>query len=113
MKFKKSWITFFVILAVVIIAYFILTGRTNSPTASASVAQCIGNKSAVYVQLGCSACKAQEDMFGNNYKYVNSTDCFYFPEKCQNITATPTWIINGKTYIGVQNIDNLKNLTGC
>lgn len=82
---------------------------------SASLAKCIGQNSHVYVQLGCSHCANQEAMFGNNWEYINSTDCYYNSQECitKNITGTPTWIINGQYYLGTQTIETLKSLTGC
>ena len=82
---------------------------------SKSLALCIGEKSKLYTQLGCHACINQEKLFGNNYKYLNVTDCFYKKEECinKNITATPSWIINGEMYNGIKQIEELKELTGC
>lgn len=108
---KKSWISLFVVIAVILIAYFVL--NKSKPTTSEEVAKCIGENSVLYIQLGCSACRTQEEIFGDNYKNLNVIDCFYTPEKCQGITATPTWIIKGEKYVGVQSIDELKELTGC
>jgi glutaredoxin len=84
---------------------------------SAEAAQYIGNHSIVYVQAGCSHCKDQEDLFGDNWKYINTLDCVASKANIQicinnNITRTPTWVINGNQYIGVQSIQTLENLTG-
>jgi glutaredoxin len=110
---KNTFITIAIILVITIIAFFILTKK---PVSTDSVtAKCIGSKSILYVQLGCSHCKDQEDMFGENYQYLNVTDCFYQRDACvnENITGTPTWIIDGQQHIGVQTIEQLKTLTGC
>ncbi len=110
---KISFITIAIILVVVILAIFIL--NRPHPETTEELAKCIGSHSTVYVQLGCHACESQEELFGDNYQYINSVDCFYDQAKCQqqNITATPTWIIKGKEYLGVQSIETLKDLTGC
>lgn len=110
---KENWITIAIIVAVIILAYFLI--NKAKPQTSEELAKCIGEKSKLYVQLGCPHCKIQEDMFGDNFKYLNSTDCFYERDKCisEGIEATPTWIINGQKYEGVQSIDTLKTLTGC
>lgn len=108
---KDIWIILIIILFIAILAIIVL--KKNSPETDAKTAKCIGSKSILYVQLGCSHCKTQEEMFGENYQYLNVTDCFYQEEKCGNITGTPTWIINGEAYLGVQSIDKLKELTGC
>lgn len=115
---KKSLATFLIILGVIVLAAVILylqTKNSGNPGISPDLAKCIGAHSQIYVQLGCSHCADQEAMFGENWKYINSTDCYYNPEKCNlaGIKYTPTWIISGKQYIGVQSVDELKNLTEC
>ncbi len=117
MRIKKRWITLAVIILVIAVAYFILSRQ--KPETPEEVAKCIGSKSVLYVQLGCYACGLQEDMFGENYKHLNKIDCWFEQEKCLETIAkdgfyqTPTWIINGKKYEGVQTIEKLKELTGC
>jgi hypothetical protein len=110
---KSTLITIIIIVAIVILAIIIL--RKNTPQTDEQTAKCIGSKSILYVQLGCSHCKDQEDMFGTNFQYLNTIDCFYQRDVCvnENITGTPTWIINRQQYIGVQSIEQLKTLTGC
>lgn len=108
---KKLVINIILVLMVVLVAYSIINSSSD-PTPK-DIAECIGSKSLLYVQLGCHACKAQEDLFGENYKYLNVVDCFFEENKCPNIRGTPTWVINGKEYVGVQTIDFLKNQTGC
>ena len=82
---------------------------------SVDVAKCIGSNSQLYVQLGCHFCAEQEQIFGDSWKYLNVTDCYYNASLCNslNIQGTPTWIVNGTKYLGVQSIDKLKQLTGC
>ncbi len=107
---KRSLITILVILGVIIISIIIIN---SSNGVSKETAMCIGENSELYVQLGCNACKHQEEMFGENKKYLNIIDCWYERDKCLNIEYTPTWIIKGEEYIGVQSIKKLKELTGC
>ena len=82
---------------------------------SKELAICIGENSAYYSQTGCPACVTQEDMFGDNIKYISKIDCRIDMQKCidAEIQATPTWIIDGQLYRGVQTIEKLKELTGC
>ena len=108
---KRNAFTIVIILVVIIFAYFII--NKQHPETDEEVAKCIGKNSVLYIQLGCSACKVQEDMFGENYQYLNKIDCFFEQDKCTDITATPTWLIKGKKYEGVQSIEKLKELTGC
>ena len=108
---KKYWWTIAIIIAVIILAYFLI--NNNSPDIDEQTAKCIGENSVLYTQFGCHACKIQEDMFGENYQYLNVIDCFYERNKCSEIQATPTWKINNQFYRGVQSIEKLKELTGC
>ena len=110
---KGSWITIATILIVIILVYHLINKPT--PGTSEEIAKCIGKNSQMYVQLGCHACEIQVKMFGDNYKYLNTTDCLFERELCKEkqIEATPTWIINGEKYRGVQTIEKLKELTGC
>ncbi|MEK6906069.1 MAG: thioredoxin domain-containing protein [Nanoarchaeota archaeon] len=108
---KNNYITLIIIIAIIILTYFII--QRDEPTTSEETAKCIGQNSVLYVQLGCIHCKEQEDMFGNNTKYLNMIDCFYEKEKCKEIMATPTWIIKGEKYDGLQSIEKLKELTDC
>ena len=82
---------------------------------SKELAICIGENSVYYSQTGCPACVTQEDMFGDNIKYISKIDCRTDMQKCidAEIQATPTWIIDGQLYRGVQTIEKLKELTGC
>lgn len=113
---KKETKTYFVLVVIVILIIFTIFWLKKDPKeVEKDLAKCIGKNSELYLKLGCSACKTQEEIFGKNYNYLNSTDCFYEREKCLNaeIEYTPTWIINEEKIIGVQSIEQLKELTGC
>ena len=107
---KRKWITIVIIIAVIIFSFLIIN---RSAEVSMQLTKCIGEGSILYVQLGCHACSNQEKIFGSNYKYLNVVDCWYEREKCGGIAVTPTWIINGEKYVGLQTIEKLKELTGC
>jgi hypothetical protein len=111
---KKDYnliVTILIILAIGTLVFFLL--NKDNPETTEEIAKCIGSKAVLYTQLGCHACEIQEDLFGENYQYLNVIDCWYEREKCTDITATPTWIIKNKKYEGVQSIEKLKELTGC
>jgi len=110
-KNTKLIITIIVILAIVVLALLILNKPSSEVTKE--FAQCLGNNSILYVQLGCHACKIQEDMFGDTYQYLTTIDCFYERDKCSGIEFTPTWVIKEESYTGIQSIEKLKELTGC
>jgi glutaredoxin len=115
---KKKLVTPVVIILMILLAGTIIYFRNLQPSSEVSVdiAKYIGAHSVLYVQTGCSHCKDQEDLFGENAKYLTIIDCFVESErqKCINdgIQGTPTWIINGEKYVGVQSIEKLKELTG-
>lgn len=108
---KKSILTWIIIFGVILLSFAIL--NKSQPNIEKETVQCIGENSVLYIQLGCHACETQEKMFGNNYQYLNIVDCFFEREKCPDIAATPTWIINNERYSGVQEINKLKELTNC
>ncbi len=110
-KKNKKWVTFAVIIGVIILAVIIMI--KPHPETDKEVAECIGKNSKLYVQLGCHACKTQEDMFGDNYQYLDIIDCWFEREKCGGIESTPTWVIRGEKYDEVFSIKKLQELTGC
>lgn len=109
----KSLLTILIIVVVLTLSILILSNKP--PETPVDVAKCIGENSILYVKLGCHACETQEEMFGDNYDALNVIDCFYERNKCVDaeISATPTWIIEGRSSRGVQSIEELKILTGC
>jgi hypothetical protein len=108
---KSLWITIGIIIIVILFAVIMRSSIHNG--VSSEVTKCIGENSILYTQLGCHACKNQEKLFGENSQNLNIVDCFYEREKCAEIQYTPTWIINGEKYTGVQSVEKLKELTGC
>ena len=110
---KKNWWTYIVIVIVVLLVIFLLARDLSHIDKETSV--CIGENSELYIQTGCHACEIQEEMFGDNYQYLNLIDCVLEKDLCieKQIEATPTWIINNEKYRGVQSIETLKGLTGC
>ena len=108
---KNLIVSSIIILLILVLAFFLL--NKDKPETKEEIVKCIGSKSIFYTQLGCHACKIQEDLFGENYKYITVVDCWFEIEKCINITATPTWLIDGEKIIGVQSVEKLQDLTGC
>jgi hypothetical protein len=110
---KNLLLTILFILIGIAIVFLVISLTKKPANTDANVAKCIGKNSVLYVQLGCHACEIQKNIFGDNYQYLNKIDCFYEPDKCTNITATPTWTIKSQNYVGVQTVEKLKELTGC
>jgi glutaredoxin len=111
---KNFYITLGIVVLVLILAVAIIFYPKDKDS-TAELAKCIGEKATLYVQYGCPHCRTQEELFGENIKYINSIDCYQEEnrEKCKMIQATPTWIINGEQYLGVQSLAKLKELTNC
>ena len=79
-------------------------------------AQCLTEKGAtLYASAYCGHCKNQKEMFGDSLKYINQVECTEKQELCQQmgIQGVPTWIIDGKSYVGVQSLETLSSITGC
>lgn len=116
-KYQKSWSVWLMIILIVAGGIYIASDSQGGGGSESKeeIAKCIANKSTLYVQLGCHACKTQEEIFGDSYKYLDTVDCFYEQDKCveKDITATPTWVINGERYTGYKQIDKLKELADC
>lgn len=110
---KKIYVIFSIF--ILLLVGFIIYINQDKQVISSEIAKCIGEQSELYVQLGCVHCKTQEKMFGDKFHFLNTTDCFYEPEKCNklDIRVTPTWIIRGQKVEGVQEIETLKRLTNC
>jgi hypothetical protein len=109
---KSNLISFFVVLFILILVIVIFSFKDNG-NVEESVVRCIGENSELYVQLGCHACLMQEKIFGENQKYLNKIDCFYEEDKCLGIEYTPSWIIEGEVYRGVQSLEDLRKFTNC
>lgn len=112
----KNWKYFLIgIISLIIITYLVYLIYPEASGIDKATTECIGENSIIYIQTGCVACQAQEKLFGGNFKYLNVIDCAITPEKCStaSITSVPTWIINNEKLVGVQLIQDLKDLTGC
>ncbi len=111
---KSLFINIGIVVGVVLIALLIMYIKSCSGSDyPKEVVECIANNSILYVQAGCHYCEIQEQKFGKDKDLLNIIDCFYEREKCEEITATPSWVINGTLYRGVFEIDELRNMTGC
>lgn len=103
-----------IILTIAVLVLAIIFIPTKKPADTDEViAKCIGEKATLYVQLGCSHCKTQENILGENLNHIKVIDCFYDSAKCDKITATPTWKIGNEYIVGVKSFNELKELTNC
>lgn len=110
-----NWAIFLGILGFALFIWY-SPGEKNVPQ---NTIECIALNSVLYVQLGCSHCETQKELFGESYKNLTVVDCWEErknnPNKCieAGIEATPTWIINGEKYRGVREVEEIQALTGC
>jgi glutaredoxin len=117
---KEKLITISTVILILLIAGGVIflknTSSTIQDTPAEKAAKWIGEHSVLYIQAGCIHCKEQEDLFGSNVKFLTIVDCLNSKDtqKCidEGIESTPTWIINGQKYVGVQPVEKLKQLTG-
>lgn len=113
---KKRNVIIMTLLVILIIAsifvIFYFKGQINPEE---DLMKCIAEKSQIYVSRTCSHCAEQKIILGDYVGLFNMTDCLEESEKCAalGIPGYPTWIINNQTYFGVQDIDELKEKTGC
>ncbi len=115
---------FSVILLVIGIGYFgftFITGRVAEPGVYDEFAQCLTERGAVfYGAYWCHFCAQQKDLLGSSMEFIKYVECDSKgknaqPELCaeNNIRGYPTWIIDGKSYSGVQSLERLSELTDC
>ncbi|MBV9388370.1 MAG: vitamin K epoxide reductase family protein [Chroococcidiopsidaceae cyanobacterium CP_BM_ER_R8_30] len=99
------------------IGWSITTTSGKAEIALAKHLQKIGAKE--YIAWWCPHCHEQKQLFGKEaYREINSIDCASSgvsprPE-CQaaHVESYPTWEINGKSYEGVQSLDQLAEISG-
>ena len=113
-KVKGRLIILGIIVGILIIALVIIYIKSHkNPDYPKEIIECISEKAVLYVQTGCHYCALQEQKFGKDKDLLNIVDCFYEREKCEGVTSTPSWEINGEIYNGVFSVEELKNMTGC
>ena len=87
---------------------------------SPSLAKHLTNIGAImYGAYWCPYCSQQKNLFGTDFIHINYVECDPKgtnpnPNLCKskNITAYPTWEINGKMHQGVHSIEQLTTLSG-
>ncbi len=115
---KNKLVTTIVVVSILLLAGVVIffknfQGSTIQDLPSEKIAKWIGEHSVLYVQAGCSHCVDQENLFGENLKFLTTIDCLKETQKCvaEEIEGTPTWTIDGEKYVGVLSIEKLKELT--
>ncbi len=92
-----------------------------STPAAVSLAQYLQKVGAkMYGAYWCPHCHDQEEMFGKQaFAFINYIECDphgvnAHPDLCQaaDVQGYPTWVIKGKTYLGVQSLQDLAKASG-
>jgi glutaredoxin len=110
----KRIIMITVIIAIIAIIFLVYYTKNNGNAPQITI-DCIASKSTLVVSKTCSACAAQKQILAEDIDKFNLVDISENPELFEqyNIRGVPTWIIYNKTYVGVRNIEELKEITGC
>lgn len=81
-----------------------------------NLATCLTENGATfYGTEWCPHCKDQKELFGAALEHINYVDCDKYRDTCVDagIQAYPTWIINGESYSGTQQLYKLSQVSGC
>ncbi|MDD5193972.1 MAG: hypothetical protein PHF67_05325 [Candidatus Nanoarchaeia archaeon] len=110
----KIYIALAIIVIVIIAGIYYFKNNNSEPTTE-EVMKCIAGKAVLYSQTGCSHCITQEQILGKYLDLFTNINCAIDGKKCieENITGTPTWIIDGEKFQGSKSIQELKELTKC
>ncbi len=95
---------------------YLSTQVSSAPGEYDKFAQCLtDNGATMYGAEWCGYCKKQKQMFGDSFQHINYVECPQNEELCseKGVTGYPTWIINGETYRGLQELSVLASATGC
>ena len=103
------------ILLVGLLGYFFLKGETDAqPGQYDEFAKYLTDRGVVmYGTEWCPHCKAQKELFGSSFQYVNYVDCDKNSKDCiaAGVKSYPAWKIDGVNYLGTQSIEKLIQLS--
>lgn len=117
-KDSNRKLAIYIIIGVVVVfgAYSFLSGN-KGPGPVDDFAKCLADKGAImYGASWCSHCKAQKELFGNSFQYVNYVECVKNKETCLSagIEGYPTWVFaDGTEQSGEMSLVSLSQRTGC
>lgn len=106
------------VLIILVFASFIVYSfvSKNGGTSPEKVAQCLSEKGAkLYASQFCPHCQEQKKLFGDALSKVEVVECSTKLDECQNagITAYPTWVINGRKFLGTKDMKTLYEIADC
>lgn len=109
--------TLLLLVSLILITLILITGCNNTNNKNNGVlAKCLSEKGVVmYGTERCPHCIEQKELFGESFKFIIYVNCDYEYSKCSEagVQFTPTWIVNGEKYVGVQSLEKLAELSGC
>lgn len=114
MSIYKITIIIMVIVSLIFV-WVLIIGNEPIDIIDKNTAICVAEESLLYVSAGCGYCLKQKQALGDNLEMFDIIDCMESPDICvsANIGVVPTWIINGDTYMGYRDIEQLKEISGC
>ena len=118
-KYKKFYscgaIVIYVLIIEVILLFIFLPPTKSVEILDCDTMCCIGNNSILVASKGCSHCEKQIKMLGDEVDEFNIIYCSEDIDFCteHQIMRVPTWIINDEQIIGVQSLEELKEMTNC
>ena len=113
---KKTWIYLIISIIVISAIIYLIAAKDSSPGKYDAFATCLTEKGVkMYGTDWCHFCQEQKKKFGKSFKYIDFVDCDTHQKECNiaGVEGYPTWIINEKSYSGVQQLEYLSSLTKC
>jgi uncharacterized membrane protein/glutaredoxin len=105
---------------IILFAGVLVSSIANESGDYEDFAKCLTAKNVtMYSAFWCPNCKAQKDLFGKSFQYINHVECSlpnrYQTPFCdkQGIEAYPTWEIKGKKKEGLLQLEELSEKSGC
>lgn len=114
-EINKKYVLIGLILITLGIIGFIFILNLDLTNYSLDQIKCLADKSLLYSSSICSHCIIQNKELGKYRDIFKTIECDNNISICveNNITGTPTWIINNKTYNGVHSIKQLIFISNC
>ncbi len=113
---KKNLIYLIITIIIVVILIYGYVKWESAPGDYDEFAQCLSKKAVkMYGTDWCHFCQSQKKMFGKSFKYIDYINCDKNRPECNlaGVKGYPTWMIDNKTYSGVQQLESLAILSEC
>jgi len=113
---KSKEILIIIILAVIILAVILIINYVKAnENSDEQTMKCIASKTKLIISKTCSHCARQKEILNDHIDLFNIIYIDEHPEIWEqyNHPPVPAWVINNEVHVGVQSIENLKQLTQC